>query len=34
MTSLKCEYLCTHIIEKVENVKVSDNGMYSDEEEE
>ena len=35
MTSLKCGYLHTHIIEKVESVKMSDwREMYSDEEEE
>ena len=34
MLSSKCEYLRTHIIEKVESVKTSDSGIYSDEEEE
>ena len=35
MTSLKCRYLCTHVIEKVESVKMSSwRDMYSDEEEE
>ena len=34
MTSSKCRYLHTHIIEKVERVKMSDyKEMYSDEEE-
>ena len=33
MTSSKWGYLCTHVIEKVEEDKMSDDREYSDEEE-